>query len=1079
MANITVSTSSNFDDAANLGLLNGEIITINSDAVLTINSDVRWSQNAAVPNQIDVVQGKLLIDATEVWWIPYDGGTGTVPALGTRGTQNVTRSGTPIGEFLGIWTALGVAPTASGQTTPSTGYLKLRSKSTTLNDNDVLTLSNGATVTINSTTGGQRGWIHYVGAEGTTSSNGRVSVPRLGELQTLGDWFVLGTSNGTSGQTFQHYVADFVPALQVETGNGTGVYEWWGNAVAADFTATLITTDERGRYFTSTSAGVITFGGATFGKLPPNGARIRVPNIHVSSSTSTNWAANTFNNTTLTNRHGFVGSGGLIDINYVILNGGVTSADSLQWKVANSCGADAAFCDNAGTAPPNNISSVIFDNVAAARMQTAVNAVCYSITYCSNVQFLNCSSFQSSGVGPQTGGYTINNCTNVTIDGCTVLSGKSIDPVVINYCNGITISNMKIASAATNQPISMTGNTDIIVTNLSITARVTETGSLSTYGISFTGCVNVLVDGVSKFQGTSTPSLYLINAISQTKNIRIRNIGTRASPLTMPTGRGTIRLTNCADIFVSRIYSSAGTQATDSAIYSNNCDNLVVSDYGDPSDTTSQVLWLDATNTTFIKRSASGGSKIYQATLQNGRTPNTIRAFGTHFFEEEVSATEIQLTINAGIEKSNYQLSIDAYTDDVGTILREGTNGLLLRTLNDQVTWTWNYWIRGLTGFVNTAPVMSGSNTTNITLTYDLDKGNGFSGTFKAATGANLSGETGILPTGVKLKVRAKCTTGNLNNVLRSIGIYGVTSSSDITSNYYPYNEPLVNVTGIVSGSLAAVFRNSDGKRLDTKSGTIDIKMYPEWFSNTTCTLRARKPGYDAIISEFTLTESGLSYPVSQVDNTIANTDPGSLGITVTNHGASPVTWNGKQYSITITVTDSSTPAQIAQWISWHTAQDSFSINNSFHNMAWPAMIIPVGTSFETQRGTLFGSAGASLKGVRIVDGSGNGIAGFARFQADDGTYFQPPVSATFELTNLKNNTEVRVYKVSDMSELAGQENVTTGTFSYSYIWSTDIPILVSIVSIGYQNLQINSTLTATGTSIPIQQIIDRQYLNP
>jgi hypothetical protein len=83
------------------------------------------------------------------------------------------------------------------------------------------------------------------------------------------------------------------------------------------------------------------------------------------------------------------------------------------------------------------------------------------------------------------------------------------------------------------------------------------------------------------------------------------------------------------------------------------------------------------------------------------------------------------------------------------------------------------------------------------------------------------------------------------------IFFYGATSSSDIVANPYPYNEPLVNATGIVSGSLGAVFRNSDGKRLDTASGTTQIKMYPEWFSDTTCTLRVRKPGYDVVASEF------------------------------------------------------------------------------------------------------------------------------------------------------------------------------------------------------------------------------------
>jgi hypothetical protein len=403
----------------------------------------------------------------------------------------------------------------------------------------------------------------------------------------------------------------------------------------------------------------------------------------------------------------------------------------------------------------------------------------------------------------------------------------------------------------------------------------------------------------------------------------------------------------------------------------------------------------------------------------------------------------------------------------------------LLRTLNDQVTWTWNYWIRGLTGFANTNAVLSGTNTGNFEITYDLDKGTGFSGTFKTATGANLSAETGISPTGVKVRLRARCSTANSGNVLRTIGIYGVTSSSDIASNPYPYNEPLVNVTGIVSGSIGAVFRNSDGKRLDTASGTTTIKMYPEWFSDTTTTLRIRKPGYDSVASEFTLTEAGLSYPVSQVDNTIGNTDPGALGITVTNHGASPVTWQSKQWSITVTVSDSSTAAQIAQFLSWHTAQDSFSLGGGVHNLAWPSMIVPSGTSFETVRGTLFGSAGASLKGVRVVNGSGDAITGFARMQSDDGTYYAPPVSASFILTGLKESTEVRVYRTSDMSELAGSEDIDTGSFQYDYVWASDIPVTVVIVSLAYQDLLFETTLTAAGTSIPVAQQFDRQYSNP
>lgn len=1079
MANITVSTSSNFDDAGNLALANGENITIQSDAVLTINSDVRWGQNAAVPYVITITQGKLLIDATQTWWVPFDASTGNVPSLGTCGTPDVTRGGSNVGEFLGVFTALGVAPSAAGGAMPASGFVKLRTKSTTLADNDVLTFAGGATITINSATGGQRGWLNFVGREGANASTGICTIPRLGEFQTTGDWFELGVSNGTSGQSFQHYVSDYCPALQVETGSGTGVYDWWGYAPSAEFTATNIATDERGRFFTCTAAGVITFGGATFGKLPPNGARIRVPNIHVSSTTSANYAVNTFNTATVANRFAFVSTGGVINISNLCNNGSVSSSDAPLYRVVNSCASDGAWFEHSATVPPTNVSQVRFDNTAAARVITGTNLASFVLLYCFDVEYKNCASFQSTGLGTTTGAFNISNITGLTIDGCVVLNGKTIDPIVITYCNGVTIKDCYFSGNPANYVVSLTGNTDVAITNLRLSARNIDTATAANYGVYIVNCVNVLVDTVTIWQSSVAPIQSVVYALSQSKNVRIRNIGTRASPIALGTAsRYAVTLRNSTDIFVSKIYSTAGNQTNDTPINSANCDNLVVSDVGDPTSTTSQAAWFAATNTTFIKRSATGGSKIYQTTLANGRTINTFTAFGTHFVEEETSSTEIQLTINAGVEKSNYDSSIAAYTNDVGTVLRDGTNGLMLRTLNDQVTWTWNYWIRGLTAFANTSAVLSGTNTGNFEITYDLDKGTGFSGTFKTATGANLSAETGISPTGVRLRVRARCSTANSGNVLRTIGIYGVTSTSDITNNPYPYNEPLVDVTGIVSGSIASVFKNSDGKRLATATGTTGIKLYPEWFSDATCTLRVRKAGYDGLASEFTLTEAGLNYPVSQIDNAIGNTDPGALGITVTNHGASPVTWQSKQWSITVTVSDSSTAAQIAQYLSWHTAQDAFNLGAGVHNMAWPSMIVPSGSSFETVRGTLFGSAGASLKGVRVVNGSGDAITGFTRMQADDGTYYVPPVSARFELTGLKAATEVRVYKTSDMSELAGIES-TSGTFQYDYVWATDIPVTVVVVSLAYQDILFETTLTAAGTSIPISQQFDRQYNNP
>ncbi len=138
MANQVVSTSLNYDSASILGLANGETITVQSDAVLTMDSDSRWGQNAAVFGNITISQGELFVDGTKVWWVPFDGGTGNVPSLGTVGTPDVTRSGNNVGEFLGIFTALGVAPSSGAM--PATGFLKLRTKTVTFADNDVLTV---------------------------------------------------------------------------------------------------------------------------------------------------------------------------------------------------------------------------------------------------------------------------------------------------------------------------------------------------------------------------------------------------------------------------------------------------------------------------------------------------------------------------------------------------------------------------------------------------------------------------------------------------------------------------------------------------------------------------------------------------------------------------------------------------------------------------------------------------------------------------------------------------------------------------------------------------------------------------
>lgn len=88
------------------------------------------------------------------------------------------------------------------------------------------------------------------------------------------------------------------------------------------------------------------------------------------------------------------------------------------------------------------------------------------------------------------------------------------------------------------------------------------------------------------------------------------------------------------------------------------------------------------------------------------------------------------------------------------------------------------------------------------------------------------------------------------------------------------------------------------------------------------------------------------------------------------------------------------------------------------------------------------------------------------------------PTTVTFTLTGLQANSEVRIYKNSDSSELTGIENSTT-SFAYQYTYTADVAATVVIHNINYEYLSIPITLGSTNTSLPVQQRLDRNYLNP
>lgn len=121
--------------------------------------------------------------------------------------------------------------------------------------------------------------------------------------------------------------------------------------------------------------------------------------------------------------------------------------------------------------------------------------------------------------------------------------------------------------------------------------------------------------------------------------------------------------------------------------------------------------------------------------------------------------------------------------------------------------------------------------------------------------------------------------------------------------------------------------------------------------------------------------------------------------------------------------------------------------------------------------------------GAVTLNISGGGSTPTVRNGAGATTTIVNAVNVT--LTGMKDNTEVRIYRsgTSPAEEVAGIETVTAGsTNNRSFAFSDEAgnSVDIVIISLQYQNIRIeNYTVPSSDTSLPIQQVLDRNYTNP
>lgn len=296
-----------------------------------------------------------------------------------------------------------------------------------------------------------------------------------------------------------------------------------------------------------------------------------------------------------------------------------------------------------------------------------------------------------------------------------------------------------------------------------------------------------------------------------------------------------------------------------------------------------------------------------------------------------------------------------------------------------------------------------------------------------------------------------------------------------------------LNSSGVVTDSWAAVLSvgvpsgmqvryqqiDGSGTANAANTGNVDqlIKIYENGSYDYTghMVLKVQADGYDQaefdLVSTFgTLEDQFYVAGLNPVANGVAS---GTVtGVTITDHGASPVTWNSKSFSITITDTTGHTGEQILQYVR---GLNSF----NYHDL-----VQTNGTEFKTVRGRLYGDTGASLKGVRVVQSDGTtSHADFNLHTADDGTTYIPPLPPAAAEATIMADSRVQLYNVTTATEI--DNAFVTGT-SYNYVITSEASdgdvLRLRVCKLGKEAGEAFAVWGASGATFLITQPASAEY---
>ena len=738
-----------------------------------------------------------------------------------------------------------------------------------ITNGEIVTISNNARLTIDETPANRPGRLTCTTVGELYVTNNSTTVPLVltmdaitsdfifngqGKFTTRGDWIVVHTGDGLSGQTIDFtniggVSIDYPPFVMVETGDGTDVFVPFININAPGDASALVMATHfgsgiHGNVFSyDSTTQIATFGDGVNGNVIPDGARVRYPNIHITSNADTSAVA----------------SKSLVDLDPTgTADWEITAFSDRVYVGSQATGASGITIKDVGMIGAVIFSTTIFpvdiDGLYIAPYKQAATSTAFTMADCpTTLRLVNCMFMAnnldcltltriSSMTEMDNNTFIVAKRSSANSEACVITSLNNINAgintfigarVTISYCANLSFdeiiysdqTNGVNSSTAPIDALYFTAGVNVLIRKLTLGGAACRTSVIRLIG----DCDNVLVLEVEWDAGNQ--SQYLINT-----NGSNTTIGRSENCV------GAFRTSICLSTDLARGLRLVGVRANGSGTMG------VVSG--------GRYEWVS----TGVPASTSGGAAGFgpYSLLLNGETG--------------VDGKIVLGPVTPETDNEFITLTGDAYFNQLGAVF--------LPITGDTVTfknWYPLKFIDSFAGAITFTHVVG----TGIAYEFRLKNHDDESWTTWATltdgdvVDTALGTLTGYDPSvGLDLEVRVTATTSD--SLTRSFSRLYFNCNRVADIDYDPIIQfTKVGVSGAEEGSLLSVLNNDDemapyviGNIVVGESGTAYIDCPYRFLGTRNVLVRLRKQGFEPIVITATYENTDVIIPVTQLENT-------------------------------------------------------------------------------------------------------------------------------------------------------------------------------------------------------------------